>query len=320
MIAFAITIHVVGVSTIATHLQTIGPWFLLLLAIEATATFCDAGGVYMMSRGPGAPPYSKVLVALFAGRAVNSVTPGGNVGEALKIALLARECSARRAIAAVMTVTLGGFVVAMSIVALGSLTTALVFDLPRAAEIALVICGSGCAAIATALAFLLKRGMLVSVATAARRLHLIPPARLERWRRDLANIDDRLRRPNPHRRYAFALIVTSQILQRGLVAVTIVATGYTLGFPQMIAVLTAGLVLAWVSNVVPMGVGISEGGNGVLFSMIGAPSSIGVALALAHRVNQIVFAAIGFTILAADRLAHPTLHAAVPPPELVTNP
>ena len=35
----------------------------------------------------------------------------------------------------------------------------------------------------------------------------------------------------------------------------------------------------------------------------GAPPSLGLALALARRVNQIVFALIGFVVLTADRVA-----------------
>ena len=37
--------------------------------------------------------------------------------------------------------------------------------------------------------------------------------------------------------------------------------------------------------------------------MIGAPPALGLALAFARRVNQIVFAVLGFIVLAADRVA-----------------
>lgn len=304
LVALAITIHVVGTATIASHLQTIGPWFALLVAMEATATICDATGVYLMTRGDRAPSYRHVLVAQFAGRAVNSVTPGANVGEALKISLLARECPPQQVIPAVMTVSLGGFIVSMTIVSLGMLVTSLAFAMPRAAEVALLVGGLVCGTIATALALLLRRGMLVDVARAACRLRLLSDARFERWYENLAAIDDRLRAPDPRRRRAFALIITSQLIHRSITAITIFATGFAVGGPQLVAILSAGLVLAWVSNIVPMGIGVSEGGNGVLFAMLGAAPALGVALALARRVNQVIFAVIGFGVLAADRLAH----------------
>jgi uncharacterized membrane protein YbhN (UPF0104 family) len=71
---------------------------------------------------------------------------------------------------------------------------------------------------------------------------------------------------------------------------------------QFLALLSAGLLIAWISTIVPMGLGLSEGGNAALFTLIGAPASLGLALALARRVNQVVFAAIGFIVLAADRV------------------
>jgi uncharacterized membrane protein YbhN (UPF0104 family) len=84
---------------------------------------------------------------------------------------------------------------------------------------------------------------------------------------------------------------------------TILASGYALGGPQLIAILSAGVVLGWCCSIVPMGIGVAEGGNCALFVLIGAPASLGVALALAKRVNQIVFAALGFGVLAADKIA-----------------
>ena len=81
------------------------------------------------------------------------------------------------------------------------------------------------------------------------------------------------------------------------------AAGYTLGPGQFLALCSAGVVLGWISTIIPMGLGISEGGNVALFALIGAPTALGVALALARRVNQVVFALLGFTILTADRVA-----------------
>lgn len=305
VVALAITVYAVGLDTLRGHLTAIGPWFAVLLVIEASATMCEAGAVYMLTRGPRAPSWRRVYVAQFAGRAVNSVTPGANVGEALKVSLLARECPTQRAIAAIMFVGLGAFVVSMSIVAIGSLVTAVMFPLPAVAVIALVTTGAVSGIVATSTVILVRRGMLSSIAGLAQRLHLISAARRERWSLKLEDLDARLRggRPEDHRVAAAGLVLLSQILSRLTVAITIVATGYSIGGPQLIAILSAGVVLGWLSNVVPMGIGVAEGSNVALFSIIGAPPALGVALALAKRVNQIVFAALGFGVLAADRAA-----------------
>jgi hypothetical protein len=306
VIALVITVWAVGVDTLIHHLRTIGPWFLVLLAIEATATSCEAGAVYLMTRGTGGPAWRKVCVAQFAGRAVNSVTPGANLGEALKISLLARECSPQRIVAAVMYVVLGSLVLSLGIVSAGSFITAVVFDVAPAGVIALVATGVLAAGSALLLVVLVRRGMLRALSRAALRLRLLSKARHDRWALNLAGLDARLRGEvqSDHRVGAALLIVTSQVLHRGLVWATIVASGYMIGAPELIAVLSAGVVLNWLSAIVPMGVGISEGGNGALFSIIGAPPALGVALALARRVNQIIFAVLGFAVLAADRVAH----------------
>lgn len=302
VIALAITVWKIGPDVLAAHLQAIGPWFALLIAIELASTFCDAGVLFALTRGRGAPSFRKVCVAQFAGRAVNSVTPGGNLGEALKVSLLARECRAERIVAAVLFGAIGNFVTGLAIVAAGSIATAVMFPLPLAAEIALIGVGVVTAAIVVATLVVVKRGMIALLARGARRMHLISHARYDRWRDRLVEIDRRLV-DNEHRGIAVVLVVISQLLTRGVIWVALVAAGYTLGAPQLVAVLSAGVLLAWLSNLVPMGVGVSEGGNGVLFALIGAAPSVGVAIAFARRVNQIVFALIAFSVLGADRLA-----------------
>jgi hypothetical protein len=321
LVALAITVSAVGVDTLVGHLEAIGPWFLALVAIEGASTFCDAGAIYLMTRGRGGPAFRKVCVAQFAGRAVNSVTPGANLGEALKVSLLARECSTQRIIAGVMYVALTAVVVSLSVVAVGSVITAVVFPVPRAALVALIVAGVVSSAIAIALVVLVRRGMLGALARTARRLRLISAARLATWTEQLADLDARLRGDiqGEHRLGATCLVVLSQILARGGVWAMILASGYSLGGPQLIAILSAGVILGWASNIVPMGIGVSEGGNLALFALIGAPASLGVALALAKRVNQMVFAGLGFGVLAADRIVSHVDHHVPPLSHMATS-
>ena len=305
LIALAITVHAVGVHALIAHLRAIGPWFLVVFAIEVGATCCDAGAVFLVARGPGGPRWRHVVVAQFAGRAVNSVTPGANLGEALKISLLARDCEPPRAAAAVMYTAIVNVIVSLSVIALGLLATVMLVPLPLAAELALVAISIGACGGALGLAVLLRRGMLAAVTRVAARLRVLSAARRARWREPLEDLDARLRgeRQRGHRAGAFACVVTSQVLSRGLVWVMLFGAGYVVSGPELIAIVSAGVVLNWIANLVPLGLGIAEGGNGVLFAALGAPAALGVALALARRVNHVVFAAIGFAILGLDRLA-----------------
>ena len=314
VIALVVTVWLVGPDTLLAHLETIGPWFALLLVLELAVSMLDAGVVYSMTRGPGAPSARSVFVAQLAGRAVNSVTPGAAIGEALRVSLLARECSPQRIVAAVMFASIGSFVVGLVLIAAGTIATALLFTMPSALELTFHIVGGVCAVLAVALVWLVQRGMVTKLALLGRKLRLISQARHERWRDQLASLDRRLVE-NEHRGKAMLLLLASQLLQRGVIWVTLLAAGYSLSGPQLVAILSAGVLLTWASALVPMGVGVSEGGNGALFALIGAPTSLGVALAFARRVNQIIFAALGFSVLAADRIANHVEVDVMPPPE-----
>jgi uncharacterized membrane protein YbhN (UPF0104 family) len=147
--------------------------------------------------------------------------------------------------------------------------------------------------------------MLSTLANLGARLHIVSKKRRANWRKRLDDLDARLsgKVGTQHRLGAAGLILTSQLLQKAITFVAILAAGFHLTPGQLIAVMSAGVVIGWISTIVPMGIGISEGGNAALFSLIGAPLSLGVALALARRVNQCVFAGLGFAILAADKVA-----------------
>ncbi|HEX5059332.1 MAG TPA: hypothetical protein VFV99_08235 [Kofleriaceae bacterium] len=208
-------------------------------------------------------------------------------------------------VAAVMYVGLIGLVLSWAVIAVGSATTAFWFGMPRVAMIACLLGAFVAAAIAIAIIVLLHRGMLSTLSNALARLHIISKQRRERWNTTLSEVDARLRGTDDgdYRRRAIMCVAVSQILQRGLAYFTILAAGYVLSPGQFLALLSAGVVLNWISTIVPMGLGIAEGGNVALFTLIGAPAGLGLALALARRVNQIVFAAIGFFVLAAERLS-----------------
>ena len=305
IIGIGVTAWLVGVGTILDHLRAIGPWFLVLLACEALATCCDGYAVFLLTRGPGAPLFRDVVVAQFAGRAVNSVTPASNLGEALKVSLLARNCSPGRVTAAVLYVVLAAVVMSLGVIAIGTAATAFLFSVPAIAKLALCAAALVSACLGATVVVLVRRGMLTTLTALLVRLGLLSTARQERWNERFADLDSRLRGDvgAEHRRGAIAAVAASQLIQKALTYVTVLAAGYELGPGQFLALLSAGVVLGWISTIIPMGLGISEGGNVALFALIGAPTALGVALALARRVNQVVFALLGFTILTADRVA-----------------
>ena len=302
--ALIATIWIVGPTAILGHLKAIGWFFVVLVVLEIVASVLDGIAIYFMAHGKGRPTIRECAVAQIVGRGVNSVTPGGNLGEALKVGLLSQRCSTRRIVAAVMYVVLIGVVLSFAVVAIGSAVTAFWFEMPPLGRFAL--CGGAviAAGITVGIIVLMKRGMLTTLSNALARMHIISKQRRESWNKTLTDVDARLRGQDDakERRLAITFIAVSQLLQKGLAYFTILSAGYAMSPGQFLALLSAGVLLSWISTIIPMGLGISEGGNVALFTLIGAPPSLGLALALARRVNQVVFAVIGFVVLAADRV------------------
>lgn len=303
--ALIATVWIVGPSTILHYLKAIGWFFVVLVAIEMISSGLDGTAIYFMAHGAGRPSWRNCVVAQIVGRGVNSVTPGGNVGEALKVGLLSEHCSTRRIVAAVMYVGLIGVVISFAVISIGTAVTAFWFDIPRVGILLILLGAALAAAITVAIIVLLRRGMLSTLANALARMHVISKQRRDGWNKTLAEVDARLKGSDDgeHRRKAIACVAISQLLQKALTYFTIMSAGYVMSPGQFLALLSAGVLLQWISAIIPMGLGISEGGNAALFTLIGAPASLGLALALARRVNQIVFAAIGFFVLTANHLA-----------------
>lgn len=306
VIGLIATVWLVGPSTIWGHLRAIGWWFAALIAVDLAMTCCDAAAVHALIRGPEGPTYGHVLVVQVAGRAVNAVTPGGNLGEALKASLLAEQGRGSLMVAAVLYCGLASLVISLATIAVGAPLTAILLSLHDGIRVVLLVSGAVAAAAVVAIVFLVRRGMLSSVIAAASRLHLVSAKRRKKWARKLEEVDQTLSGqcdPGARKR-ATAFVLASKALgwfETWLICAT---AGYFLGVPQLAALLSAGVVLGWISTLVPMGLGVAEGGNYGLFGLIGAPSALGVSLALARRVLQIVSAVVGFGTLGIYRLSH----------------
>ncbi|HSD87959.1 MAG TPA: lysylphosphatidylglycerol synthase transmembrane domain-containing protein [Kofleriaceae bacterium] len=304
LIALVVTIWLVGPFTIIHHLRSIGWFFVVLVAIEMVSSVCDGTAVYFMADGPGRPTWRDTIVAQIAGRGVNSITPGGNLGEAVKVGLLSQHCSPRRIVAAVMYVNLIAVVISFGVIAVGTAATAFLFDVPDGWMVTLLVGAGVAAGISIAIMYLIKRGMLSTLSNALAHVRIISKKRRKSWNKTLDEVDRRLRGQDAEQcRKAVTFIAISQFLQKALTYATVLSAGYVLSPGQFLALLSAGVLLGWISAIIPMGLGISEGGNVALFALIGAPAPLGLALALARRVNQVVFAIIGFFVLTADRVA-----------------
>ena len=308
--AMVLTAYAVGLGHVARHLHAIGWWFALTLGLDVVATGVDSIAIYGLAHRGDGPSFGRVLVAQMAGRAVNSVTPGGALGEAVKANVLSESTSVNRAIAAVVYCSLVSLIVSLGVVAVGApLTGAFLTRLPGELRWGLIVAGALAAAAAVGLAVLVRRGMLSSVVDVGVRLHVVAVKRRKKWAKRLLDIDQRLHgtRGSKARHLAVGCGIVSKAIGFLSVWVILHAAGYDISAGMLAAIVSTGVVLGWMSALVPMGLGVAETGNYALFSALSAPPTVGVSLALARRVNQVAFAAVGFSVLGLWRLGLKTV-------------
>jgi uncharacterized membrane protein YbhN (UPF0104 family) len=197
-----------------------------------------------------------------------------------------------------------------TIMGVGGVVTALVLDLPSGLELGLHIGGVIALLGVGALLWLVKRGFARTFAQIAGALRLLSKKRRAHWKKTLEDIDARLlprrlkagskRRARLLARLSggTAWVLLSKVLSWTGIWIILAAAGHPVGPGFLAAIVTAGVLIGWVSNLVPMGLGISESGNYALFRAMGADPALGVTLVIARRVITLLFAAMGLILIA----------------------
>lgn len=108
------TLHDVGLRTLAQHFKLIGALWIAIIALEVAITTLDAIAIRAFAQ----VPLRTALHAQLAGRSVNALTPTGNLGEPVKVAVLSERIPASRAAKAIVHYNVIGFVVELWQVAL----------------------------------------------------------------------------------------------------------------------------------------------------------------------------------------------------------
>jgi uncharacterized membrane protein YbhN (UPF0104 family) len=162
--------------------------------------------------------------------------------------------------------------------------------------------GAVSALLAVGIYVLVHRGMLASVARLAKRLRLISSPRFERWEPQLASVDDKLRLVSGARRRDRLAGIGAVILSRACSLLESLVLLYAIGqtmSPGFVAAYTVGgFAIYMLSSLVPMGLGVAEGGYYSLFTALGYNAGFGVTLVLARRCVLIAYAAIGLFLVA----------------------
>jgi len=286
-----------------------GLWFAVIAAVDLVSMVCDAGAVYCFIRPVAPISFLRGFVAQASGLAINRLTPGNSLGEPIKVTMLMAHAPEAAAVSAVVLFNIANLMVAVITIVIGVPLTILVLDLPPRAEVAVLIATCVLAAAVIGMIALAKHGALGTVIRLARRGRLLSAARAERWERRLAEIDANIRRFGDRAtRRALVFVVLSRALNLTGGVVILIASGHPLTAPLVLGTMSVGILIAWISSIIPLGLGLADGGNYALFGVLGSSPGGGLEFAMINRVRTVVLASLGLVVMAAshvfDRATH----------------
>jgi hypothetical protein len=301
-----------GLANARRVLSDAGAWLALVVGLDVAAMCCDAAAIHAFMRPESRMvSYMRVLSAQASGRAINVLTPGGALGEATKVSMLVGHAPRARIVSSIVLYNLSTLYLSVIIIAIGvPITTGLV-HLSREVAIIAWVGLVTILAIMIAMVVVIRRGAVGTLIDAAKGAHLVSAARAERYAAKLTDIDHQLRdlHTAPGLRIGGTWIALSRACSWAATTTVLHAIGVPITATLLIGVFSVGILVGWVSSIVPLGVGIADGGNYALFGVLGASGSKGVMMALLGRMRSLTVAVIGLVVMAiAHTATRVTLH------------
>lgn len=303
IVGFGVLVDRVGWDAMQRAVTEAGWWFAWIALIDLASVFTDAAGAYCFVRAEADVSYWRVFAAQASGISINRLTPGNSLGEAIKVTMLVDHVPKNVAVSAIVKFNLATLYVALTVVVLGVPLTLLGLDLPPRVEVAVWIGTAGVVVIGVLLALLLRRGAVSSLIAAAHRLRLLSDARAARWTTKVASIDASIQAfGNPWSRRGVMVIAGSRLLHFAATIAVLRAAAVPMTAPIVIGMLSVGIIVLWMSNIVPLGLGLADGTNYVLYGALGSSPLAGLAFTMVNRTRTCVLAAMGLTVMAIANL------------------
>ncbi|HEU4730742.1 MAG TPA: lysylphosphatidylglycerol synthase transmembrane domain-containing protein [Kofleriaceae bacterium] len=309
--------HQLGWAQFRAVVSGVGATFAIILTLDAAAILCDARALHTFMRPEARMiSYWRVVAAQCSGRAVNIVTPFAALGEATKLTMLVIHAPRTRVVSAIVLANLAGLYVSLTVMLIGTPITLLAVDLPHPLKVTLALGLVVLVLLAIALGVLVHRGALSTLTALLHRVGLISATRLERWRDHLHDIDRQLaelyRTRSAGTWKGILWIVASRLVTWTSTMTLIRAVGAAISPQLVVGVLSVGVLISWISSVVPFGLGLADSGNYALFDLLGASGAHGAFVTMLNRVRSAVIALIGFAVMALvhafDRISLARLH------------
>jgi uncharacterized membrane protein YbhN (UPF0104 family) len=180
------------------------------------------------------------------------------------------------------------------------LTVALL-DLPHRIEVVVWIAMGVLVLIAVGITLLVRHGAFGTAVNVLVRLRLISAERGERWTRAISSIDLRLRTTNRAAFGGLVWVFVSRCFNWLGTIVVLHAVGIPLTLPLIVASLTVGILVTWIAQIVPLGLGVADGSNYVLYGLLGASPEAGLLFTMVDRLRTILIAVMGLSVMAVTR-------------------
>jgi uncharacterized membrane protein YbhN (UPF0104 family) len=289
--------------------KTVGWWFAVVLALELVSLCMDAAALHAFMRPEARMiSYVRVLAAQASGRAINVLTPGGALGEPTKLTLLIAHAPRARVVSSIVLLNLSMAYIGVAVMLVGTPITLLLIDLPHAVKVTVGIGMAILVPAMIALAVVIQRGAVGTVVDVIRRTGLIDRERAKRWKARLLEVDSHIRELHKNRSAGtwkgILWVAGSKIVTWTSTMLLIWSIGVEIRPSLVIGVLSVGMLIGWVSQIVPMGLGVADGGNYALYGLLGASGAQGLVVTMMSRVRSVTVAILGLGAMVALQIAN----------------
>jgi hypothetical protein len=159
-----------------------------------------------------------------------------------------------------------------------------------------------------ALAVLVHRGALSSLVGMLRRARILKPELAKKLKVRLVEVDRHIRELQENRSAGtwkgILWVALSKLVTWTSTILLIYAIGIMPRPSVIIGVLSVGVIIQWVSQIVPMGLGIADGGNYALFGLLGATGPQGLLVTMMNRARSVTIALLGLVALAVMQIVN----------------
>jgi hypothetical protein len=301
--ALAWMMHKLGWAKFRDVVDNVGWSFAIILALDCAAVLFDARALHTFMRPEARMvSYWRVVAAQLSGRAVNVVTPFGALGEATKLTMLISHAPRARVLSAIVLVNLAALYLSVTAMVIGTPLTLLLVDLPTELKITVGVGLAVLIPLMIALGVIVQRGALSTLTGVLRRLRLISVERRDAWRVRLAEVDKHIAELYKYRSagtWKGILWVGASHLTTWCSTIFLIsAVGVWVRPTLVIGVLSVGVLIQWIASIVPLGLGLADGGNYALYDLLGASGAHGTFVTMLNRIRSLGVALVGFIVMA----------------------